>query len=192
MKTRNLNGYVVVYCPDHPRSMRNKNWDGWVYEHIMTAMKMLGRDLREDEEIHHLDFNRSNNDPSNLLVLPKSQHTKLHEWLKAGAPGYERPGENRVNSVKPKFTRRCSQCSAVLFRDQELYCSEKCCRLSRRKVLHRPSLETLEQDIEQLGYLGTGRKYGVTDNCIRKWIRQYRAKLEEADQSTQEGVETRE
>jgi integrase len=38
----------------------------------------------------------------------------------------------------------------------------------RRAV--RPSLEALQEDIEQLGYSGTGRKYGVSDNAIRKWI----------------------
>jgi transposase-like protein len=27
--------------------------------------------------------------------------------------------------------------------------------------------------VHALGYLGTGRRYGVTDNAIRKWIRQY-------------------
>jgi transposase-like protein len=42
----------------------------------------------------------------------------------------------------------------------------------RRKV-SRPDLETLLNDIEELGYLGTGRKYGVSDSAIRKWIKTY-------------------
>ena len=32
-------------------------------------------------------------------------------------------------------------------------------------------------DISELGYCGAGRKYGVCDNAIRKWIRRYK-KLE--------------
>jgi transposase-like protein len=32
-------------------------------------------------------------------------------------------------------------------------------------------LEILLKDIEELGYSGTGRKYGVSDNSIRKWIK---------------------
>ncbi|HDR16802.1 MAG TPA: site-specific integrase, partial [Desulfobacteraceae bacterium] len=43
-----------------------------------------------------------------------------------------------------------------------------------RKVL-RPSYHTLKSDIERLGYSGTGRKYGVSDNAIRKWQRFYEA-----------------
>jgi len=31
----------------------------------------------------------------------------------------------------------------------------------------------LQTDISKLGYCGTGRKYGVTDNSIRKWIKNY-------------------
>lgn len=42
-----------------------------------------------------------------------------------------------------------------------------------RKVKDRPSLDQLKIDIEQSGYVGTGRKYGVSDTCIKKWIRKY-------------------
>ena len=38
----------------------------------------------------------------------------------------------------------------------------------------RPSHKDLKADIEQLGYCGTGRKYGVSDNAIRKWVAAYR------------------
>ena len=47
---------------------------------------------------------------------------------------------------------------------------EPCYRKQSRKV-ERPSLEQLKIDIENLGYSGTGRKYGVSDNSIRKWIK---------------------
>ncbi len=30
---------------------------------------------------------------------------------------------------------------------------------------------TLMEDVEKLGYSATGRKYGVSDNTIRKWIK---------------------
>jgi hypothetical protein len=46
-------------------------------------------------------------------------------------------------------------------------------KLSLRRVEPRPSYEQLLADTQELGYLGTGRKYGVSDNAIRKWIRAY-------------------
>ena len=46
---------------------------------------------------------------------------------------------------------------------------KSCNDLMKRKK-ERPTLERLEIDIKQLGYLKTGKKYGVSDNTIRKWI----------------------
>jgi hypothetical protein len=37
--------------------------------------------------------------------------------------------------------------------------------------VERPSQIVLLEDINILGYLGTGRKYGVSDNAIRKWVK---------------------
>lgn len=42
----------------------------------------------------------------------------------------------------------------------------------QRKVV-RPPYEALKKDIKQLGYIGTGRKYGVSDNAVRKWLKYY-------------------
>jgi len=43
---------------------------------------------------------------------------------------------------------------------------------SKRKV-ERPSYKQLIKDIKKLGYKGTGKKYGVSDNSIRKWKKYY-------------------
>lgn len=40
--------------------------------------KELGRELTEDEEVHHIDGDPLNNDVSNLQVLIKEEHWKLH------------------------------------------------------------------------------------------------------------------
>jgi len=41
-----------------------------------------------------------------------------------------------------------------------------------RKV-QRPIYDVLKCDIGQLGYSATGRKYGVSDNAVRKWEKAY-------------------
>ena len=46
----------------------------------------------------------------------------------------------------------------------------KCSNINNRKVI-RPDIETLEMDVKNLGYTGTGKKYGVSDNSIRKWLK---------------------
>lgn len=44
--------------------------------------------------------------------------------------------------------------------------------VERRRFV-RPSLEQLKKEVEDFGYSGTGRRYGVSDNSIRKWIKTY-------------------
>jgi HNH endonuclease len=45
-------------------------------------------------------------------------------------------------------------------------------QISKRKV-ERPTYDKLLIEIKKLGYKGTGRKYGVSDNAIRKWKKFY-------------------
>lgn len=60
----------------------------------------------------------------------------------------------------PKKNKLCSVCSVSKHNEQ-------------RKVKDRPTLESLLFDVEQIGYSKCGLKYGVSDNAIRKWIKQY-------------------
>lgn len=41
----------------------------------------------------------------------------------------------------------------------------------KRRKAERPSIEQLLKEVEELGYSAVGRKYGVSDNAIRKWIK---------------------
>ena len=44
---------------------------------------ILGRKLSKDEIVHHKDGNKLNNNPDNLVVMSKKEHTLLH--MKEGA-----------------------------------------------------------------------------------------------------------
>ena len=68
-----------------------------------------------------------------------------------------------------KIENKC-KCGEIIFRKSKI--CKKCWGLKQRKV-ERPSLEILLEEIGNLGYCGTGRKYGVSDNTIRKWIKFY-------------------
>lgn len=53
--------------------------------------------------------------------------------------------------------------------------------VNQRKVKDRPSLEKLLEDLKEIGnFKGVGKKYGVSDNAIRKWLTayEYEAKCE--------------
>jgi 5-methylcytosine-specific restriction endonuclease McrA len=41
----------------------------------------------------------------------------------------------------------------------------------RPRKVERPNIDTLLNEVKEMGYSATGRKYGVSDNAIRKWIK---------------------
>lgn len=51
---------------------------GYVAEHMLVAEKTIGRFLRDDEVVHHINENKLDNTPENLLVLTQSEHIRLH------------------------------------------------------------------------------------------------------------------
>ncbi len=79
--------------------------------------------------------------------------------------------------------RECLHCGKEFVPNYEsqLYCSQPCGvhskgrpgpRAERRKV-PRPSYQELMQDLETMSFVAIGRKYGVSDKAVRKWIGWY-------------------
>ena len=95
--------------------------------------------------------------------------------------------KNRVSKAK----RDCRRCGRPFFpgRPQQRYCSRECgtrwdrSKLRRKPVttgrrIERPPYEQLLAEIEATSYCAVGRKYGVSDNAIRKWVRFYERERE--------------
>ena len=47
-------------------------------EHVTIMERRLGRRLRPDEHVHHIDGDRLNNDENNLALVTRSGHMRLH------------------------------------------------------------------------------------------------------------------
>ena len=75
-------GYVRVYLPTSPMARK----DGWVFLHRAVMAEHLGRPLRPEEVVHHIDGNPGNNKLSNLMLFPNNaEHRKYHGQLKRDA-----------------------------------------------------------------------------------------------------------
>lgn len=64
----------------------------------------------------------------------------------------------------------CSICGTPI-KTNSLYCI-KCAKIVQRKV-DRPTRENLKNEIRNQSFLSLGKKYGVSDNAIRKWCQYY-------------------
>ena len=51
------------------------------YAHRLIMSRILGRPLHRAEVVHHIDGDKLNNVPSNLVVMTRSEHVKLHRSL---------------------------------------------------------------------------------------------------------------
>jgi hypothetical protein len=89
-------------------------------------------------------------------------------------------GRKNRERVTPLDCLRCGQTFLPRYRAQR-YCSRECGsrwdrgglkRPGARKV-ERPPQQKLLREVRELGYRAVGRMYGVSDNAIRKWLREY-------------------
>lgn len=81
------NGYVFIFLPEHPYCIFN----GRIKYHRVIAEKQknIKKEFLDENgfllptiDVHHKDFNKLNNEPDNLQILTRSEHTKLHNKYK--------------------------------------------------------------------------------------------------------------
>lgn len=67
--------------PDKPKHPRKRINGENVAMHKVIAERVLGRPLKKNECVHHIDANRHNNNNDNLLICTRSYHTWLHRKM---------------------------------------------------------------------------------------------------------------
>lgn len=143
---KTAHGYLYFCDATHPLSISG----GVVYLHRHLASMNIGRWLKSNECVHHIDGDKQNNEPSNLIVLTARAHQHVHH----GAP-------------KKNWCRQCGKETS-----NKYYCSHPCAHLGRRKV-ERPTKTKLRGELNKFTKVELGRKYGVSDNAIKKWAKKY-------------------
>lgn len=152
--------YLAIQRPNHPKA----RIDGYVYIHQLQAEKKLGRLLKKNECVHHIDENKFNNDINNLMVFKTiSDHTAFHQ----GAEIYL---DNDVWVAKENKNCICPICNKNKKEHNAKMC--KCCYL-KCKSSHIPSKEILINLIINYPMTQIGKMYGVSGNAVRKWCKKY-------------------
>lgn len=121
-RIKNTKGYIVTYIPEHPLSDNR----GRILEHRYIAEKFLATKeqliningvfvLNPDLDVHHIDENKTNNTPSNLMILTRQEHANIHQ------------GNKHINnSVKKKCLNCGKEFVVTKSRDTAKFCCRDC------------------------------------------------------------------
>jgi len=76
---KSSDGYIIIYTPDHPFCDKA----GYVREHRLIVEKHIKRYLKPEENVHHINEIRDDNNINNLMLFPNnSEHIKFHRKIK--------------------------------------------------------------------------------------------------------------
>lgn len=132
------------------------------YAHVMVAEAFLGEN--KNMEVNHIDGNKKNNSLENLEWVSHSDNMK-HAIKEGLLPVKEKTYYKKICETCEKFFKSEDK--------RRKHCSTECARLSDRKVKNRPTKEELEKLIRESSFASVGRKYGISDNSVRKWCELY-------------------
>ena len=77
-RKKSSDGYILIYKPGHPYCCKK----GYIMEHRLIVEKAIERYLKPEEIIHHVNGNKTDNRPRNLLVCKFQYHMWIHRKMK--------------------------------------------------------------------------------------------------------------
>jgi 5-methylcytosine-specific restriction endonuclease McrA len=118
-------------------------------------------------ELDHINGNHDDNSLENLRIICPNCHAQTDTY-RAKNKRNRKPIIVKEKAIKEPIVYNCPDCNKEINKNSK-YCEE--CSHKKMRRVERPDVETLVNDIKNLGYSATGRKYGVSDNAIRKWLK---------------------
>lgn len=136
-------------------------------------------------ELHHEDGNRFNNELVNLQILCCNCHANTENYgsknkIKVNNNKKRIRKYNKIQKIEKNKNFVCIVCNKKVSGENKKCKSCASKRIEKRKIKDRPIYEELINDLKNTNYSAIGRKYGVSDNTIRKWIKSYELEIKNA------------
>lgn len=137
------------------------------------AMCQIGTDWHGHKlclQLDHINGTHNDNRLENLRLLCPNCHSCTDTFCGKNKPKRVK----KVKFTKIAFINTCTDCDReISYKGHEISavrCKSCTAKLrAHRKV--RPSKEQMTEDLETMSYCAVGRKYGVSDNTIRNWLK---------------------
>ena len=141
-------GYIKYYSPGYKSS---------IFEHRLVAARAFGVELNPRIHVHHKNEAKKDNRADNLELLSITEHASLHHR------------GDQVLTVCDTCGKQYKKQLSHYSRHIHHYCSDQCRIEGQRKVI-RPSADDLKLLIVEVNnFCELGRRFGVSDNAVRKW-----------------------
>ena len=170
--------YLCEFEPSNPRATK----EGYVYTHVLVAEKKLGRYLKPEECVHHIDENKYNNNPDNIMVFRTiADHTAYHQGVPAMSDNdvwfCPTKGAGLVCpiclGIKDRKAPMCRACSNKRKQNDRINNHVNKTNSQNLNIVGFPAREMLKSQIRDMNFEEIGRIYGVTGNTIKKWCDKY-------------------
>ena len=168
-------GHKIFYCKSYPTIYKNGKL---ITIHKIIMERKLGRPLKENEVVHHIDKNRCNYSENNLICFASNaDHVAFHHGCEVS---YDEEGiaycQERSIRVPDKNNRYniCPCCGGLKTFDATL-CYE--CSLAKTPIMKvskdLDELKTLlEKDVRECKSIDEiAIKYNVTHKTINNWLK---------------------
>lgn len=156
----NCHSQTLTYCGKNIK--KKLNTDGFYKYSLEDFLDSVSKSKNYSEVCENLNIRPAG---GNIETIKK----KMIEYeLDFGV----KKEKNELNLIE-KNLNKCS-CGEIISKDS-VNC--RSCAYDRQRKVTRPDLKTLLKEINTLGgYSQVGRKYGVTGNAIKRWIKTYENK----------------
>ena len=137
-----------------------------LYYHRLVAEQKIGRPLLEEECVHHIDRNKLNNHPSNLMVFKTgADHSRHHRY-----PNIELldNGDGTFSFPVDTLKIECINCGNLTLNHK--YCSKECVKYAKEESMFMDTDE-LEILLRTKSFVEVAKKYNISDNGLRKRLR---------------------
>jgi hypothetical protein len=160
---------------------RLKKERGWKHE-CCKCHRSEWNDLPIPLEIDHIDGCHSNNTYENLRPICCNCHAQTDTY-KGKNMMVCKNNTHKKPKVEPKpepkiihKDKQCQGCNKPIDHryNQCIDCKSKTAFESgQHRKVERPSYEQLKEELKHTPMVHVAKKYGVSDNAVRKWLKQY-------------------
>ena len=145
--------------------MEPNNPSGYVYTHREVGARSIGRPLKPGECVHHVDEDKLNNDPTNLMVFrTNGDHARFHGG--GTLVGYT---DGTWSTIAKVVIALCATCGCQKKSTKGQLCVS--CSGNDKASKLMPSRDALIEIVDRMPMTAAGELLGVTDNAVRKWCK---------------------